>query len=57
MAVSDPETDLATRTAPPAALRVLTMLDPFPAVLLILAVAVVAGLVVAGVPATPGWVG
>ncbi len=56
MAVSDP-TDVATRRAPAKAARLLAVLDPFPAVLLILAVAVVAGLVLAGVPAAPGWVG
>ena len=57
MAVSDPETNLATGTTPPAAWRVLAVLDPFPAALLILAVAIAAALVLTGAPAAAGGVG
>ena len=62
MVVSDHrETDPAAEPAPPgpvARLRVLAVLDPFPAALLILAVAVAAArLALAGGVAGLGWVG
>ena len=56
MAVSDHcETDPAAKPAP--TLRVLTALDPFPAALLILAVAIAAQPVLAGGTAGLGGVG